>query len=126
MAYSEALASRVRTLLAESTGITEKRMFGGLCFLKDGHMFVGLTGDDLMARVGKDDYSAALARRHVREMDFTGKPMLGYVFVGPKGLVKDSELEFWLHHCERFASTLPPKTKTKTLVPRLHEGKSAA
>ncbi|MBS0456451.1 MAG: TfoX/Sxy family protein [Proteobacteria bacterium] len=114
MAYSEVLASRIRAILAESTGISEKRMFGGLCFLKDGHMFVGLTAKDLMARVGKDAYAASLARRHVREMDFTGKPMAGYVFVNEKGLAKDAELEFWVRHCEQFATTLPPKTKKLT------------
>jgi TfoX/Sxy family transcriptional regulator of competence genes len=111
VAYSEVLASRIRSALELSTGITEKRMFGGLCFLKDGHMFLGLTGTDLMARVGKEAYAASLARKHVREMDFTGKPMVGYVYVSEKGLSKDSELEFWVRHCEQFASTLPPKAK---------------
>jgi hypothetical protein len=99
-------------------------MFGGLCFLKAGHMFVGITGNDLMARVGKDAYAASLKRKHVREMDFTGKPMLGYVFVGPRGLAIDSELEFWLHHCEEFAATLPPKAARPTSSAR--RGKRAA
>ena len=121
MAYSDALASRVRSALSDSVGVTEKRMFGGLCFLKNGHMFIGLLGDELMARVGKEDHAAALARKHVREMDFTGKPMAGYVFVGAKGLATDSGLLFWVHHCERLVSKLPPKAKN--LAPGSRIGK---
>lgn len=117
MAYNEALASRVRAVLAESAGITEKRMFGGLAFLKHGHMFVGVTADELMARVGKDAYLGALKRKHVREMDFTGKPMVGYVFVGSSGLAKDAELAFWVQHCEQFALALPPKSKKPVTPP---------
>ena len=109
MAYSEALASRIRSVLAGSKGITEKRMFAGLCFLKNGHMFIGLTANDLMARVGKEAYAAALAREHVREMDFTGKPMVGYVFVSAEGLGTDADLQSWVRHCEQFAATLPAK-----------------
>jgi TfoX/Sxy family transcriptional regulator of competence genes len=124
VAYNEGLAVRIRSALADSAGITEKRMFGGLCFLKGGHMFVGITGDDLMARVGKEAYADSLARKHVREMDFTGRPMVGYVFVGAKALAKDSELEFWLHHCQQFVSTLPPKSEKAALHRR--GSKSAA
>jgi hypothetical protein len=109
MAYDESLANRIRKVLEASDGISEKRMFGGLCFLKHGHMFVGITGDDLMARVGKDAYAASLAREHVREMDFTGKPMAGYVFISARGLAKAPQLEFWVRHCEQFAASLPPK-----------------
>jgi TfoX/Sxy family transcriptional regulator of competence genes len=109
MAYDEGLADRIRQTLASSSGITEKRMFGGICFLKHSHMFVGISGNELMARVGKDAYASSLLREHVREMDFTGKPMAGYVFVSPSGLTKQSQLEFWLRHCEQHASTLPPK-----------------
>ena len=75
MAYDEGLAQRLRDALEEQRDLSEKKMFGGLCFLKNGHMFVGITGDELMARVGKEDYAASLARRHVRVMDFTGKPI---------------------------------------------------
>lgn len=112
MAFDEALAARVRTVLTGAPGITEKRMFGGLAFLRHGHMFVGISGDELMARVGKDAHAASLARRHVRPMDFTGKPMVGYVFIAPAGLAKDIELRFWVEHCATFVSTLPPKGAT--------------
>jgi len=111
VAYSEVLASRVRSVLVGTPGITEKRMFGGLAFLKNGHMFVGVNAEDLMARVGKEAHAASLARKHVREMDFTGRPMMGYVFIGLKGLAKDNDLEFWVRHCEQFVSGLPAKVK---------------
>jgi TfoX/Sxy family transcriptional regulator of competence genes len=111
MAFDEKLASRVRVVLEGSPGITEKRMFGGLAFLKAGHMFVGISGNKLMARVGKDSHAASLARAHVRPMDFTGKPMVGYVYVEPAGLTKDADLSFWVKHCEGFVAALPPKAK---------------
>ncbi len=113
MAFSEALASRIRLALANSTGITERRMFGGIAFLKHGHMFVGVAGDELMARVGKAAHAASLAKPHVRAMDFTGKPMQGYVFVGPDGLTKDSALAFWVQHCEGVVGAMPPKLVVK-------------
>ncbi|HEY2292298.1 MAG TPA: TfoX/Sxy family protein [Thermoanaerobaculia bacterium] len=111
MAYNEALATRIRAQLAGSAGVSEKRMFGGLAFLKNGNMFVGVTGDELMARVGKENYADSLARKHVREMDFTGKPLAGYVFVGAQGIAKDTDLGFWVERCQAFAETLPAKAK---------------
>lgn len=84
-------------------------MFGGIAFLADGHMFVGVIGDALMARVGPENYVAALKRTHVREMDFTGKPMKGYVYVDAAGIAGDEELEEWVLQCRAFVKTLPPK-----------------
>lgn len=71
-------------------------MFGGLCFLRRGKMFVGIVGNELMVRVGKDIYEAALAEPHVREMDFTGRPMRGYVYVEPRGVDRDEPLQKWV------------------------------
>ncbi len=107
MAYDEALANRIRTALADDPALTERKMFGGLAFLHRGLMFVGVSGDKLMARVGKHNYQDALAHRHVREMDFTGKPMQGYVYVEPTGLQSDAQLRFWLERCRTFVSSLP-------------------
>ena len=81
MAYDEGLAERLREVFPEHAGIAEKKMFGGLCFLARGHMFVGIVGEALMARVGPVAYEKALRRPHARVMDFTGKPMKGYVYV---------------------------------------------
>ena len=75
----------------------------------NGHMFVGILGDTLMARVGPEAYLDALHQRHTREMDFTGKPMKGYVFVEPAGFESDSALEKWVNLCAKFVESLPPK-----------------
>ncbi|MFC4308112.1 TfoX/Sxy family protein [Steroidobacter flavus] len=101
--------------------ITERRMFGGVAFLADGHMFVGIIGDVLMARVGPEDYAAMLKRKHVREMDFTGKPMKGYVYVDPAGIAGDEELEEWVMRCRGFVKTLPPKHENEP-VPKGKSG----
>lgn len=111
MAYDETLAKRIREKVSHRKGISEKKMFGGIAFLLDGHMFAGVIDDSLMARVGPDSWESALGREHVREMDFTGKSMRGYVYVDAKGLADDAALESWLDECAAFAMTLPPKKK---------------
>jgi len=109
MAFDEGLAERVRDALREQREISERRMFGGLAFMYRGHMFVGILGDTLMARVGPDQYADALRRSGARKMDFTGKPMKGYVFVSPDAIDTDSTLERWIAQCLAFAGSLPPK-----------------
>lgn len=109
MAYDEGVAERVREVVQSRPGITERKMFGGLAFMSHGHMFVGVLGSRLMARVGPMAYSDALMMPHVREMDFTGKPMKGYVFVEPDGYESDAALEFWVNKSYEFAASLPPK-----------------
>ncbi len=109
MAFDPGLAQRVREMLSERDDVVERKMFGGLAFLIDGKMAVGISGSELMARVGPDRYPAALAEPHVRKMDFTGRPMTGYVFVGPEGLADDQALESWISHCVGYVAGLPPK-----------------
>lgn len=84
-------------------------MFGGLAFLIDGKMFVGISGAKLMARVGAAHYRDALAMPHVRQMDFTGKPMNGYVYVEPAGLAEDAALQAWVGWCASHVASLPAK-----------------
>ena len=84
-------------------------MFGGVAFLRQGLMFAGIVKTTLMVRVGKAHYTELLKREHVREMDFTGKPMQGYVFVDAPGLKTAKQLLFWLERGETFVATLPPK-----------------
>jgi TfoX/Sxy family transcriptional regulator of competence genes len=110
MAYSEALAERIRDALHDTRSVTERRMFGGIAFMLRGNMFVGILGDSLMARVGPDNYEQALARNSVREMDFTGRPMRGYVFVSPDALRTEADLKRWLDLCAGFVKTLPAKS----------------
>lgn len=109
MAYDEGLAERVREVLAEDRRITERKMFGGLAFLCRDYMFIGISGDKLMARVGPADYEEVLAAPNARPMDFTGKPMKGYVYVEPAGFEEDDDLAAWVDRCRRFVLSLPPK-----------------
>lgn len=96
MVFDERLAGRMRKALGRRKGVTEKKMFGGLAFLLDGKMFCGIVKNDMIVRVGPDRYEEALARPHARPMDFTGRPMKGFVFVGPAGLESDETLAEWL------------------------------
>lgn len=109
MAYDEAAARRSREVLGKYPGVTERKMFGGLAFLLDGHMCCGVLGGDLMVRVGPRGYEAALSRPHTRKMDFTGKPLTGFVFVGPAGFGTKKDLDAWIGKAAAFVRTLPPK-----------------
>jgi TfoX/Sxy family transcriptional regulator of competence genes len=109
MAYDHALADRVRDRLAGETAIDERAMFGGLAFLFHGNMAVGISGDDLMVRVGPDASDAALARPHTRVFDMTGRPMKGWIIVEPAGFESDDELAEWVRQGVGFAGSLPAK-----------------
>ena len=115
MAFSEEFADRIRRHLQDFSDREEKKMMGGLAFMVRGKMCVGIdidknSGEDrLMVRVGKGFYQEALEKPGARKMDFTGKPMTGYVYVYPEGLTDDGSLEFWvkksLEENERLIST---------------------
>lgn len=96
MAYDEILALRVRDLLAGQPIVLEKKMMGGLCFMVDGKMCVGIVRDDLMARIAPEMMETAYTRRGCRPMDFTGRPMKGFVFVAPEGTEAPEDLEYWV------------------------------
>lgn len=111
MAYDEGLAQRIRETFAARKGIAEKKMFGGLCFLLRGNMICGIVGDELMVRTGPDAWVEALARPHVREMDFTGRSLRGFVYVDPLGIADDDALEAWLRQGVAFAASLPSRQR---------------
>ena len=111
MAYDEHLAQRVREIMASEEAVAERKMFGGLAFMLGCHMACGILGEELMLRLGPDGAEAALAREHVRPMDFTGRPMKGMVFVAPAGL-RGAALRRWVTRAVAFASGLPPKDAT--------------
>lgn len=114
MPYSKALAARVRQVLSGHRGVleknvAEKKMFGGVCFLLHGNIFVGVWQDSLIARVGADRAESALRQEHVREFDVTGRPMKGWVMIDPDGLETDAQLKEWLEQARDFVTSLPPK-----------------
>ncbi|WIV56559.1 TfoX/Sxy family protein [Amycolatopsis nalaikhensis] len=109
MAYDEDLAERVRDALEGERGLAEKKMFGGLAFLLDGNMAVGVTGDALMVRLSAADGEDALAEPGARPFDMTGRPMKGWLLVDPAGHRKAADLGRWVGRGVAFARTMPPK-----------------
>jgi len=109
MAYDEALSGRVSSALGDEPGLVEQKMFGGIAFMLSGNMACGIVGDELMVRVGPDNYDDALSRPHARPMDFTGRPMRGLVFVGRAGFESGPDLAAWVEYGASFARSLPPK-----------------
>lgn len=109
MAYDEGLAERLREVVDGDVRISERKMFGGLAFLCDGNMAFGIIGDELMVRVGPDAWEQMAAEPHAREMDFTGKPMRGMVYVAVEGFAEDEGLRTWAGRGLGFAGSLPPK-----------------
>jgi TfoX/Sxy family transcriptional regulator of competence genes len=112
MAHDQALTRRVRDLLAPIAGaeIDERAMFGGLAYLDRGHMFCGILGAELMVRVGPAAYAEALGRPHARPMDFTGRPLTGFVYVAAPGIAGDEELWTWIGRGLAFTRSMPAKT----------------
>ena len=109
MAYDEGLAERVSDALAGLDGVVEKKMFGGLAFMVKGNMALGILKDRLMVRVGADAYEDALSQPHCGPMDITGRPMRGFVMIGPEGVCSDEGLQEWVQAGIEFALSLPEK-----------------
>lgn len=109
MAYDEALAERVLSLVAARDDVSERRMFGGWALMLSGHMACGVIGDELLARVGRDGYEDALDLPHARIMDMGGRPMTGFVIVGRAGIDDDAGLRSWVDRGIAVVATLPPK-----------------
>lgn len=122
MAFDEELARRVRRVFEANDPVLEKHMFGGIAFMLRGHMCVGIVGDALMVRTGPEANAALLDEPHARPMDFTGRPMRGFLFVDAPGIATAKDLKRWIGHGVAFARSLPkaPKkaTPTKSQSPR--------
>lgn len=110
MAFDQRLAERVSVALEDIPDVREQQMFGGVAFLVGGHMACGVVGDELMLRLGEEGADAALDERHVRPMDFTGRPMSTMVFVESAGIKSDRVLAGWIRLALTYVETLPPKT----------------
>ena len=109
MAYDEGLAHRVREALAERSDLSERKMFGGLCFMLGGNMCCGIVDDRLMLRLGREGAAEALAEPHTSAMDFTGKVIRTMIYVEPAGIASDKALTNWVNKAVAFAEFLPPK-----------------
>ena len=112
MAFSEYLADRVRSRLSQAGLVEEKKMMGGLIFMVNGKMCIGVdidkerNADRLMVRVGKLPYQQLLQKEGSRQMDFTGKPMRGFLFIDPEGFDSDEDLDFWVTKALEFNSMI--------------------
>lgn len=127
MPFNEKLSDRIREALADQSAVEEKYMFGGVCYMLNGKMCIGVAGDEMMCRIGPKAYEAALERPGCREMVFTGKPMKGYVFVADEGMRSAKDFRYWVDLCVSFnseakASPQKASVKKKTSQPE-HEKK---
>ena len=109
MAFDESLARRIRAVLASKKNIEEKKLFGGVGFLLNGNMLVGVWKNSLIVRVGPDGYEDALLEPHVKEFDITGRPMKGWIMVEPEGVEDDNQLKDWIERAMKFVKLLPSK-----------------
>ncbi len=113
MAYDEKLAARIRKVLHGRRDLVEMRMFGGVAFMVRGHMSCGVVGSELMVRVDPDEGDDLLRQPHVRPMDFTGRPMRGFLYVDPPGIATAPSLKKWVARATAHAEAQPPKVKSR-------------
>jgi TfoX/Sxy family transcriptional regulator of competence genes len=99
MAYNEHLNNRIREALADMPVVEEKLMFGGVCYMVNEKMCIGVVGDEMMCRIGEENYKNALEKPGCREMVFTGKPMKGYVYVAEEGMKSARDFNYWIQLC---------------------------
>jgi TfoX/Sxy family transcriptional regulator of competence genes len=109
MAFDEFLAVRIRKALGRKKGVEEKRMFGGLGFLLNANMLVGVWKNSMIVRLGPDEGKVALLEPHVKEFDITGKPMKGWVMVAAEGVADEGAVKGWVQRAVKFVGTLPAK-----------------
>lgn len=113
MSYDAALAQRVHELLPAAEGVTERRMMGALCFMVGGHMCCGVTGSELMVRVGRDAYADVLSEPHVKPMLIGARATTGFVLVDASGIQSNTDLIQWIQRGIEFASLLPRKATAR-------------
>jgi TfoX/Sxy family transcriptional regulator of competence genes len=111
MASDPKLVARLETLLAGRPGVAPRKMFGGVCFMLNGNMCVGVHNDELIVRVGEKQAVSLLGHAHARPMDLTGKPMKGWLTIGRAGIVRRPDIERYVDAALSFVAELPPKSK---------------
>ena len=109
MAGDEELVSRIRTVLSGEDGFSEKRMFGGVCFMIDGNMCAGTWKGSLIVRLNRAHHERTLAEPHTRPFDVTGRVMMGWAMVEPPGIESDEDLTDWIYRAIDYVRSLPPK-----------------
>ncbi len=113
MAFDETLSDRIREALVQQPDVEEKHMFGGVCYMVNGKMCVGVVGNELMCRINPDKVEEALGKNGCRPMDFTGRPMKGYVYVSDDGMKRQKDFDYWIGLCLDF-NVLAKATKKRT------------
>ena len=109
MAFDASLADRIRKRLGKQSGLTEKKMFGGIAFLLNGNMCCGVHGKEMIVRLDPEETTAALKDRNTRIFDMSGRPMRGWILVHAKGLKTEAALTRWVTKAVTFAASLQPK-----------------
>jgi len=115
MAFSEKLSDRIREALSDLDDVTEKYMFGGMCFMVHGKMCIGVMGDEMMCRIGEENDEAATERPGCRAMMMGGKQMKGYVLVGEAGVKTKKEFQYWIDLCLEFNPKAKASKKRKSV-----------
>jgi hypothetical protein len=116
VSYSEELADRIRETIDSRPGGVERKMFGGVAWMVNGNMACGVIGEDLMVRLDRDEAEQALREEHVGPMDFTGRPMRGFIVVEAAGIADAHDLGRWVDTGADYAETLPPKASRVDLT----------
>lgn len=104
MAFDEKLVDRIRESLVGINNVEEKNMFGGVCFMVNGKMCIGVVKDEMMCRINPAMDEIVLEKKGCRIMDFTGKPMKGYVFISEEGMKTKKSFDYWVNLCLEFNS----------------------
>jgi TfoX/Sxy family transcriptional regulator of competence genes len=116
MAFSEKLAERIRERLSENPNVDEKPMMGGLTFMVTDKMCVGIIKDEMMCRINPELHAASIEKTGCREMDFTGRPMKGYVMVNDSGMASDKDFEYWINLALDYNKIAKSSKKKKSKV----------
>jgi TfoX/Sxy family transcriptional regulator of competence genes len=113
MAYDHNLADRIREFLVDLPQVEEKQMMGGLAFMVNNKMCVGVMKNEMMARIDPEMYETALEKTGCHPMDFTGRPMKGWILIGPEGLEKIIEMQYWVNLALDFNDKAKVSSKNK-------------
>ena len=114
MAFNEILSNRIREALVGVPDMEEKNMFGGVCFMVNGKMCIGVVKDEMMCRIDPKMDEIVLEKEGCRQMDFTGKPMKGYVFISEEGMKKQKDFDYWVSLCLEFNKEAKASKKKKS------------